>query len=226
MLVCFIREKEGLCVRGCESLSAALPSCAAFFFPPCMGKSCISRRTMEVNQVHDYMESAGRSACLTVFWILTETWKQKALKKNAFLKATFSRTVRTCLLSFKEQTEVILTRPRSFGTQLSIPISFIGCPNSVSSFLEEEVRDRRNAKCSIQQGFLTDTVKVMHHKVLLIRLHYSSWIEKLSVLKGQCTRIMDRHIFTLSLEFAVYNVALKAPCSRGKKRKDRYDTAD
>lgn len=138
----------------------------------------------------------------------------------------FNRTVRTCLLSFKEQTEVILTRPRSLGTQLSIPISFIGCPNSVSSFLEEEVRDRRNAKCSIQQDFLTDTVKVMHHKVLLIRLHYSSWIEKLSVLKGQCTRIMERHIFTLSLEFAIENVALKAPCSRGKKRKDRYDAAD
>lgn len=129
---------------------------------------------------------------------------QKATALSVCARAcAFSRTVRTCLLLFKEQTGVILTRPRSLGTQLSVPISFIGCPNSVSLFLEEEVRNRRNAKCSIQQDFLTDTVKVMHHKVLLIRLHYSSWIEKLSVLKGQCTRIMDGHIFTLSLEFAV-----------------------
>lgn len=51
--------------------------------------------------------------------------------------------------------EDILTRPRSLCAHPSIPISFLGCPNSISSFRVEEVRDCWNTKCSVQHDFST-----------------------------------------------------------------------
>ena len=57
------------------------------------------------------------------------------------LSGAFSRALRINLLSFEEQAEVIVTRPWSLCAHLSILIPFLRCPNSISSFLEKEVRD-------------------------------------------------------------------------------------
>lgn len=131
----------------------------------------------------DHLRREARgSRCCDVqieWWLVCESilrcsrhFKAMRLKANALCcVCAFSRAVRTHLLSFEGQTEVILTKPWSLGAHLSIPISFLGCPNSVSSFLGRRWGTVVPQSAAFSAASPQIHLKVMHHKVLRIRLH-------------------------------------------------------